>query len=95
MSEAKVEIFSGLEDVSRAAAVQFTELARERVQQGKVFSAALSGGKTPRTFLEILASPEFSQRIPWESMHLFQVDERCVPPEHLQSNYRMIHGTLL
>jgi len=95
MSETKVEIFSGLEDVSRAAAVRFTELARERVQQGKVFTVALSGGSTPRTFLEILANPEFSQRIQWESVHLFQVDERCVPPEHLQSNYRMIHGTLL
>lgn len=95
MSDTRVQTFSGLEDLSRAAAVRFTELARERVQQGKVFTAALSGGSTPRTFLEILANPEFSQRIQWESVHLFQVDERCVPPEHLQSNYRMIHGTLL
>ena len=95
MSETKVEIFSGLEDLSRAAALRFTGLARERVQQGKVFTAALSGGSTPRTFLEILANPEFSQRIQWESVHLFQVDERCVPPDHLQSNYRMIHGSLL
>ena len=95
MSETKVEIFPGLEDLSRAAAVRFTELARARVQQGKVFTAALSGGSTPRTFLEILANPEFSQRIQWESVHLFQVDERCVPPDHLQSNYRMIHATLL
>ena len=95
MSESKVEIFPRIEDLSRAAAVRFTELARERVQQGKVFTAALSGGSTPRTFLEILANPEFSQRIQWESVHLFQVDERCVPPDHLQSNFRMIQGTLL
>lgn len=95
MSETNIQIFSGLEDMSRAAAVRFTELARERAQQGKVFTSALSGGSTPRTFLETLANPEFSQRIQWESVHLFQVDERCVPPDHLQSNYRMIHGTLL
>ncbi|HET7214528.1 MAG TPA: 6-phosphogluconolactonase [Terriglobia bacterium] len=95
MSETNFRIFSELEGMSRAAAVRFTELARERAQQGKVFTAALSGGSTPRTFLEILANPEFSQRIQWESVHLFQVDERCVPPDHLQSNYRMIHGTLL
>jgi 6-phosphogluconolactonase len=95
MSETTLQIFPGLEDLSRAAAGRFTELARERVQQGKVFTVALSGGSTPRTFLEILANPEFSQRIQWESVHLFQVDERCVPPEHLQSNYRMIHGSLL
>jgi len=95
MSEAKIQMFPGLDELSRQAAVRFTQLARERVQQGKTFSAALSGGSTPRTFLEILANPEFSQRIPWEGVHLFQVDERCVPPDHLQSNYRMIHGSLL
>jgi 6-phosphogluconolactonase len=95
MSETNIRIFHDLESLSRAAAVRFTELARERVQQGKVFSAALSGGSTPRTFLEILANPEFSQRIQWESVHLFQVDERCVPPDHLQSNFRMIQGSLL
>ena len=95
MSETKIQIFPDLEAVSRAAAVRFTELARERVQQGKILTAALSGGSTPRTFLGILANPEFSQRIPWESVHLFQVDERCVPPDHLQSNYRMIHSSLL
>jgi 6-phosphogluconolactonase len=95
MTETKIQIFQDLEAVSRAAAVLFTELARERVRQGRVFTAALSGGSTPRTFLEILANPEFSQRIQWESVHLFQVDERCVPPENLQSNYRMIRGSLL
>jgi 6-phosphogluconolactonase len=95
MSEPKIQIFQDLEALSRAAAARFTELARERVQQGRVFTAALSGGSTPRTFLEFLANPEFSQRIQWESVHLFQVDERCVPPENLQSNYRMIRGSLL
>jgi 6-phosphogluconolactonase len=95
MSETKIQIFPDLEALSRAAAVRFTELARERNQEGRLFTAALSGGSTPKTFLEILANPEFSQRIPWESVHLFQVDERCVPPENLQSNYRMIHGSLL
>lgn len=95
MNEKNIQIFPALEELSRAAAVRFTELARERAQQGKVFSVALSGGSTPRTFLEILANPEFSQRIQWESVHLFQVDERCVPPDHLQSNYRMIRGSLL
>jgi len=95
MSEAGIQTFPGLEELSRAAAARFTGLARDRAQQGKVFSAALSGGATPQTFLEILANPEFSQRIPWESVHLFQVDERCVPPDDLQSNYRMIHASFL
>ncbi|TAM84000.1 MAG: 6-phosphogluconolactonase [Acidobacteria bacterium] len=95
MAEMKVQIFEDLEALSRAAAVRFTWVARERAQQGKAFTAALSGGSTPRIFLETLASPEFSQRIQWESVHLFQVDERCVPPDDVQSNYRMIYSSLL
>ncbi|MEJ2008138.1 MAG: 6-phosphogluconolactonase [Acidobacteriota bacterium] len=95
MSEAKIRIFPDLEELSRAAAVRFAELARQRAEQGKVFSAALSGGSTPRTFLGILASPEFSERIPWDNVHLFQVDERCVPPDDPQSNYRMIRSVFL
>lgn len=95
MSETQIKRFPGLEELSHAAAVHFAELARERAQQGKIFTAALSGGTTPRTFLGILASPEFSERIPWDNVHLFQVDERCVPPNDPQSNYRMIRGALL
>lgn len=95
MGEAGIRTFPGLEELGRAAAVRFSELARQRAQQGKVFSVALSGGTTPRTFLGTLATPEFSQRITWEGVHLFQVDERCVPPDHPQSNYRMIRGALL
>ncbi|HET9179520.1 MAG TPA: 6-phosphogluconolactonase [Terriglobia bacterium] len=95
MSQAKLEIFPGLEDLSRAAAAHFTDLARERVQQGRAFTIALSGGEMGRALLEMLANPEFSQRIQWDSVHLFQVDERCVPPDDIQSNYRMIRETLL
>lgn len=95
MSETRIRTFSGLDELSRAAAVRFAELAIEHARQGRAFSAALSGGTTPQKFLEILAQPEFSQRIQWDNVHLFQVDERCVPPDAAQSNYRMIHGALL
>lgn len=95
MSETQIRKFPGLEELSHAAAVHFAELARERAQQGKPFFVALSGGTTPRTFLEILASPEFAERIPWDTVHLFQVDERCVPPDDPQSNYRMIRRVFL
>lgn len=95
MSQAKLQIFPGVEDLSRAASARFTELAREHAQQGKAFTVALSGGEMGRALLDTLANPEFSQRIQWESVHLFQVDERCVPPDDLQSNFRMIRETLL
>jgi len=95
MPQARIEVFPDLAELSRAAAQRFTTLAREYSEEGKVFAAALSGGSTPQMFLEILAEPEFSQRITWDNVHLFQVDERCVPPDNLQSNYRMIRSSLL
>lgn len=56
---------------------------------------ALSGGSTPRALFELLASPVFAQEIDWERIHLYWVDERCVPPTDAQSNYGMTHQALL
>lgn len=91
----ELRTFSNLDELSHAAAKLFASLACQRAVQRRVFSAALSGGDTPRTFLKLLAGAEFSARIPWENTHLFQVDERCVPPDDTQSNYRMIREELL
>lgn len=92
---AEVKVFPDLEALSRQAADQFARLATRRVAAGHTFSAALSGGSTPKRLYEILAAPPFSERVPWAGTQLFQVDERCVPPDHPQSNYRMIHTALL
>ncbi len=56
---------------------------------------ALSGGTTPKLLFELLASPNFQGRVRWSNLQLFQVDERCVPPDDPQSNYRMIRQALL
>jgi len=95
MSEEKIRTFPTLEELSRAAADHFAALARRRALGKQIFSVAISGGKTPQAFLSLLASPEFSGGIPWENTHIFQVDERSVPPDHPQSNYRMIRESLL
>jgi 6-phosphogluconolactonase len=95
MSEKKIRTFPDLEELSRAAAEHFAALACQRAQEKGLFSVALSGGKTPQTFLKLLASPELSGRIPWENTRIFQVDERCVPSDHPESNYRMIRELLL
>ena len=91
----EVRTFRSLEQLSRAAAEHFVMRARGRAMRGRIFAAALSGGKTPQAFLKLLASPKFSARLPWEDTHVFQVDERCVPPDDPQSNYRMIRESLL
>lgn len=95
MQKPTVKVFSTLEELSWAAAARFEEFARIHTVKKKVFSVALSGGLTPKLLYQILASQTFAGRIRWERVHLFQVDERCVPPDHPQSNYGMIRETLL
>src|SRR6266566_6719156 len=91
----EVRVFSNLEALSREAASRFEEFADRRIAEGRIFAAGLSGGSTPRQLYQLLASPPFSDRIPWRSIHLFQVDERCVPPDHADSNYKMVREALL
>lgn len=95
MPKLEIRVFSSLEELSCQAAARFEELAGARIAAGRTFSAALSGGSTPRRLYELLARPPYAQRIRWEKVHLFQVDERCVPADHPESNYRMIREALL
>lgn len=90
-----IRVFKTSDDLSREAAAQFSGAAREAVQARGMFTAALSGGHTPKRLYELLAAPEFSSPLSWDRIHLFQVDERCVPPDDSQSNYRMIREALL
>ncbi|HXX23816.1 MAG TPA: 6-phosphogluconolactonase [Terriglobia bacterium] len=90
-----VRVFSSLEEMSWAAACAFEDLARLKFVEGKTFYAALSGGLTPRLLYQILAGRALLGRIEWKNVQLFQVDERCVPPDHPDSNYRMIREALL
>jgi 6-phosphogluconolactonase len=84
-------VLPDLEALSRAAAQRFSALA----QAHDPFSVALSGGGTPRRLYETLAAPPFCEHIPWERVHVFWGDERCVPPDDAGSNYRMARETLL
>jgi 6-phosphogluconolactonase len=95
MSSPHIRIFPDLEQVSRGMADRFTEIVEKAAAQGRTVSVACSGGETPRELFAHLATAEFAPRIPWKHVHLFQVDERCVPPDHEQSNYRMMRQSLL
>ena len=81
--------------LARKAAEQFAACASEARARAGRLAVALSGGSTPRTVYTLLASPEFRDRIHWPSVHLFWGDERSVPPDHLDSNFRMVQETLL
>jgi len=95
MSDPEIRIYSDLIALSGAAAELFAQAASARIAEAGYFAAALSGGSTPRQLYELLSTSPFSSRISWDRVHLFQVDERCVAPDHPESNFRMIRQALL
>jgi 6-phosphogluconolactonase len=90
-----LQVFPDPESASRAAAEVFVGAAMKAADDGARFTVALSGGSTPRSLYQRLASPGYADRTPWESFHVFWGDERCVPPVDEASDYRMAKETLL
>jgi len=90
-----IEIFRTPMEMAEAAARSFAARAAESVSAQGRFTAALSGGKTPVAIYTLLAKAPFLSQIPWARVHLFWGDERCVPPDHRDSNYRMAREFLL
>ncbi len=94
-SDLKLKIFDNYESVSRAAAELFVVRSNEAVNKSGRFSVALSGGSTPRRLYELLTTDEYSSRIPWDKVHVFWGDERCVPTSSPESNSGEAFRTLL
>ena len=84
-----IEIFSNPDELARAAAKHF--VARSPL------TVALSGGSTPKLLYHLLADPNkpFREQVAWPTIHFFWSDERHVPPDHPDSNYRMANEALL
>lgn len=84
----EMKIFESPAEVARAAAQHWVSLNPR--------SVALSGGSTPRVLYELLADPNepFRDQIAWDKTHFFFSDERHVPPDHPDSNYRMVNEAM-
>ena len=95
MTEREVVLCRDAGESNCKAAAQFIELARHSIALEQRFTVALSGGSTPKALYSLLASPEYREKIDWPWVHLFWGDERCVPPEHAESNFRMTREALL
>lgn len=95
MSQYPIHIYNDVDALSRAAAQRLMELADQAIKAGGQFHVALSGGTTPRNLYERLATPEFAGRIDWQHIHVWFGDERTVPHDHIDSNYRMACEALL
>jgi 6-phosphogluconolactonase len=81
--------------LTRATAEYIADVAERAIGERGRFSLGLSGGSTPRPVYELLAEPPFRDRIDWDRTHIWWGDERCVPPDDAQSNYRLAREALL
>jgi 6-phosphogluconolactonase len=92
----EIRIVHDTAELARAGACEFARLASEAVHTKDLFTVALSGGSTPKNLYSLLASDEsYRAELPWNRMHFFWSDERHVPPDDPDSNYRMANEALL
>ncbi len=84
-----------LEAVSREAAELFALLSQAAIASQGRFTVAIPGGSTPRMLYSLLASERYSGAVDWKKAHLFWTDERIVPPDHPESNFRLAFETFL
>lgn len=90
-------VYDNADALSRAAAEHFLKTAQAAVVARGKARIAVSGGHTPQRTFELLANPaeRFLSAMPWGQIELYWVDERCVPPDHPDSNYRMTREAML
>ena len=91
----KIRIYTSVEDVILQTAGLFIKTAAKAIQQKDVFSVALSGGSTPQPLYTYLAEKPAGEILDWNKIHFFWGDERAVPPDNPDSNFRQVYQTLL
>jgi 6-phosphogluconolactonase len=87
----EIEVAPDSSSLADRAAGKIIHLARETLRTGDRFTVALAGGSTPEPIYSRLAEAHLD----WRRIHFFWGDERCVPPDHADSNYHLVVETLL
>ena len=95
MDKPQVRIFQTPSTMSLAAAGLFSEFINEASRKQHSVHIALSGGSTPVALFQLLAQLPYTESIPWNNVHFYWADERCVPPEDAESNYGQAWLSLL
>lgn len=91
----KIFVCQTSEDLFEAAAQFVIQSLDYKPDSGKSYSIALSGGSTPQRLYARLAADPYRSQVDWASIRIFWGDERSVPPDHAESNYRMAKENLL
>ena len=92
---ADLEVLPSAEALTDAAGGWFVAAAGDAIHARGQFVVALSGGSTPRRTYQRLATEPLVSRVMWSRVQVLWGDERCVPPDQAESNYRMARETLL
>jgi len=95
MTTPEIKVLATPEDLAREAADRILRVADEAIALQGRFSVALSGGSAPRPLYKLLATDDYRSAIDWARVEVFFADERCVPPDHPESNYRMARELML
>ena len=90
-----LQVLENTTALAHAAADRFVAASQEAIEKRGRFMVALSGGTTPQETYGRLADPSLATKVSWRNVQLFWGDERCVPPDHPDSNYRMVRKTLI
>jgi 6-phosphogluconolactonase len=93
-SAPEVRVLETASDLFRAAAGEWSTLSAEAIRAKGAFTVALSGGSTPKSLYALLASSS-APMLAWDKTYFFWGDERHVPPDHPESNYRMVNEAML
>jgi len=86
--------FATRAELGQAAAQFVTRLATQAATERGRFTVALSGGSLPKMLCPPLLAEPLRSQIDWSTWHLFWADERCVPLDHPDSNYRLTREVL-
>lgn len=88
--EREIRILADGAAIAKRAAQEFVRAAVAAVSARGSFNVALAGGSTPKALYSLLVNdPALRSQVPWDKTHLFFGDERHVPPDHPDSNFRM------
>lgn len=90
-----VRKFTSIREASEAAVLIIIEVARKAVADKGFCTLILAGGSTPELTYQLLTEPTSARQIPWEQCYFFWGDERWLPPSHPDSNFALVHESLL
>lgn len=90
-----IKVFDDLDALYKKAADTFVELSKQSIERDNKFTVALSGGSSPKAIFQLLATEEYAQKVEWNKVYFFWVDERWVSLDDEKSNAKMTFETLL